>query len=215
MIHLSRVEINLRRFETMKALSSPEIMHAAVMSSFPAMSGDNRPLWRIDGVGECVYIIVQSRTKPDFTHIVEQFGWPASDQKWDSLDYGPFLSRIEEGKVYRFRLRANPTKSVWNGVKGSRGKVCDHITAEQQLQWLRTKAGRCGFSISERDTTGASIVKREVLRFKSKGNSVTISVVTFEGFLKVTDREAFLKSIECGIGRAKAYGCGMLSVSML
>ena len=41
---------------------------------------------------------------------------------------------------------------------------------------------------------------------------MTLSVVTFEGILKVTDRDAFRRSMVSGIGRAKAYGCGLLTV---
>ena len=36
--------------------------------------------------------------------------------------------------------------------------------------------------------------------------------VTFEGMLKVTDAELFRKTLREGIGKEKAYGCGLMTV---
>ena len=211
---LSRVELNEYRRDTMRAIESPQVMHAAVMASFGAFDSndDDRVLWRLDRLGNALYLLVQSRRRPDFTHIVEQFGRPAAGQTWDTLEYDHFLDSIAEGSVWRFRLRANPTHSVME-EGSSRGKVCHHVTAEQQMMWLKSKAERCGFTIeSDYPSIGADIVQREVRRFKRGGKTVTLSTVTFEGVLQVTDAELFRKSMAEGIGRAKAYGCGLLTV---
>ena len=42
--------------------------------------------------------------------------------------------------------------------------------------------------------------------------SVTLLQATFEGVLTVTDAAAFRNALTKGIGRAKAYGMGMLTV---
>ena len=36
---------------------------------------------------------------------------------------------------------------------------------------------------------------------------------TFEGMLTVTDRDAFVHALTHGIGRAKGYGCGLLTIA--
>ena len=71
-MYLSRVELNEYRRETMRAMASPQVMHAAVMASFPAFEGDagGRILWRTDRVSKALYLLVQSEIRPDFTHIV-------------------------------------------------------------------------------------------------------------------------------------------------
>ncbi len=212
-MYLSRIELNGYRRDTMKALGSPEVMHAAVMQSFNSFnqSVEDRPLWRVDRIGPVTYLLVQSARKPDFTHIVEQFGRPNVDMGWDTLDYDNYLSKIEQGQTYRFRLRANPTYAVSEGE--GRGKVYPHVTAEQQMNWLKQKSLTCGFSIeSEEGHTSADIVQRDIKHFKRNGNPMTLSVVTFEGVLIVTDAESFRNAIMRGIGRSKAYGCGMLTV---
>jgi len=214
-MYLSRVEINPRRRDTIKALSSPEVIHAAVMSSFPTIGreGGDRILWRIDELGPSTYILVQSSSKPDFTHIIEQFGWPDSEQQGETQDYTDFLFNIREGDIRNFKLRANPTRSIMEEKSsGKRGKVRQHITAEQQLKWLFEKSEKCGFTLDSSET-GAQIVKREDLRFKNKNNNISITAVSYEGTLKVNNTDEFIQSVKNGIGRAKAYGCGMLIVS--
>ena len=209
---LSRVEINSRRRDTIKALSSPEIIHAAIMSGFPTLGreGGDRVLWRIDELHPSTYILIQSESKPDLTHIVEQFGWPESEQQWESVEYDDFLSNIKDGDIRRFRIRANPTRSV-KEPDSKRGKVRQHITSEQQLNWLYEKSEKCGFSLDTPDA-GAQIIKKENLRFKNKNNNVSITAISYEGILEVTDSEEFINSIKNGIGRAKAYGCGLLEL---
>lgn len=215
MMYLSRVEINPRRRDTMNALLSPEILHAVVMASFPAMEkeGDDRILWRIDTLEPSTYILVQSPIKPDFTHIVEQFGWPESGQKWSTVDYEHFLLNIKDGDLRRFRIRANPTRSVMQkDGESTRGKVCQHVTAEQQLRWLIEKTKKCGFSV-EGPGLDVNIVSRDNLKFKRKNNNITLAAAVFEGILKVEDAELFVDTIKSGLGRAKAYGFGMITIS--
>lgn len=198
----------------MKLLNSPQMIHAAVMASFPSFDDPvkERILWRIDKLSNSTYILVQSERKPDFQHIVSQFGWPESNQKWDCLDYESFFSKIENGQIWRFRLTANPTYSRFED--GKRGKVCAHVTSEQQLDWLIGRARKSGFSIYEADDGPAVEIKqRSILKFQRNGKTVTISSVTFEGILKVDDADVLKNTMMSGFGRSKAYGCGMMTIT--
>lgn len=213
---LSRVEINQFRRETMRALESPQIMHAAVAAGFPPTKSavSERILWRIDRVGSAMYILVQSGIRPDFTHVVEQFGWPASGQAWETIDMDPFLASIEKGQMWRFRLRANPVHAVKGSDDDSRGKVFAHVTAEQQKLWLLSRVQNYGFSIlSASGEDCVEIKQRDLLRFDRQNNKLTISTATFEGTLVIEDKEKFVNTIKTGIGRAKAYGCGLLTIA--
>ena len=42
--------------------------------------------------------------------------------------------------------------------------------------------------------------------------TVSLNVVQFDGILTVSDSAAFLRALSGGIGKAKAYGLGLLSV---
>jgi CRISPR system Cascade subunit CasE len=222
-MYLSRVEINRQRFETKRALANPQIMHAAIMSCFPVSNG--RVLWRTDSIEPAMYVLMTSAVKPDFTSFIQQFGWPASEQRGETKEYEPFLSRVENGSKWHFRLTANPIyRKHLDGEMPAeqRGKIFSHVTVEQQKKWLADRAASRGFcvttSVSERSDGGASemqtfeVVYRQLRRFKRQGKIVTIGVATFEGTLVVTDAELFVQTLRNCLGRAKAYGCGLLTI---
>lgn len=201
----------------MVALASPERLHATVESGFPSSADKKfRNLWRIDRLGNVLYLLVLSDGKPDFTHIVEQFGWPGAEQKWETKDYAPLLGRIELGQKWQFRLRANPVHSVKQPSNSQaqkptkRGKVYAHVTVQQQEQWLLDRAAKYGFSLQE---SSFRVVQQEVKKFQRQRNPVTLGIATFEGILEVEDVALFLRTLICGIGRAKAYGCGLLTIT--
>lgn len=201
----------------MTAFASPQKLHAAVESSFPpGAAEDGRPLWRIDRLGSALYLLVLSSGKPDFSHIVEQFGWPGSEQKWETKNYARLMERIEAGQRWQFRLRANPVHSIKQSnslhthEKTKRGKVYAHVTVHQQEQWLLERALKYGFSLHE---GSFRVVQQEVRQFLRQRKPVTLGIATFEGILEVTDVAMFLRALARGIGRAKAYGCGLLTIA--
>lgn len=218
-MYLSRVELNLRRKNTMEALASPQRLHAAVESSFPSNEEkDNRNLWRIDRLGNAMYLLVLSNGKPDFSHIVDQFGWPGAEQKWETQSYTPLMERIEVGQRWQFRLRANPVHSIKSTSDAEtqkpsqRGKVYAHVTVQQQEQWLLERAAKYGFNLRE---DSFCVVQQEVRKFFRNGKPVTLGIATFEGILEVADTQLFLNTLASGIGRAKAYGCGLLTIARI
>jgi CRISPR system Cascade subunit CasE len=216
-MYLSRIELNYRRRDTIDALASLHKLHAAVESSFPLNTKkEGRNLWRIDKLGNALYLFVLSSGKPDFSHIVEQFGWPGSEQKWETKSYVQLLERIGEGQRWQFRLRANPVHSVKHTSDlqtqepAKRGKVYAHVTVQQQEQWLLERAEKCGFQLQ---AGSFGVVQQEVRRFMRQRKPVTLGIATFEGILEVADVPLFLQALTCGIGRAKAYGCGLLTIA--
>ena len=56
-------------------------------------------------------------------------------------------------------------------------------------------------------------VERSIAEFKHKEHRVTLGVATFEGVLEVTDPEALRRVLIYGIGRGKAYGCGLMTLA--
>ena len=63
-MYFSRIELDMRKRSTMKAISSPSLFHGAIESSF--IGERNRRLWRIDKLGGHTYLLVLSEDKPDF-----------------------------------------------------------------------------------------------------------------------------------------------------
>jgi CRISPR system Cascade subunit CasE len=211
-MYLSRVELDPLRRETMLALASLEPLHAVVETAFGGGASGERKLWRLDNLGDTLHLLLVSPRQPDLAHIVEQFGRPGEGQAGESRDYDPFLERLAPGQTWHFRLRANPVFSQkGNGEK--RGKLCARFTVEQQKQWLRNRAEKNGFTLNEHFELVVRDTKKFHKKFQGEGKLVTLVTATFEGILTVTDAVLLRAALVNGIGRAKAYGCGLLTLA--
>lgn len=211
-MHLTRFEINPARRDARSMLASPQRMHAAVLAAFPESRDDGRILWRLDEGRHDVVLYVVSPGKPDLTHLVETIGRPTYG--WQTGDYGPFLDRLVAGERWAFRLRANPVHTVRSG-DGGRGKRFGHVTAEQQTAWFHRQAQRHGFFVVTGSADAPDVVlrTRRTLRFDRRGRTVTLSTAVFEGTLQVDDPDALREALVGGIGPAKGYGCGLLTLA--
>lgn len=205
-MYLSRVKINTSIRNTIKFLSSPQVIHAAVEASFTD-SDETRKLWRIDYYRGHPYMLLLSQNKPDFASFIKQFGYP--DMPGEVRDYQKVLDILQTGQQYRFRLCANPVYSI-KQTDGQRGKVVPHITITQQEAWLQDKSERAGFTLNE-----VAVIQRGIKKFTRQHKYVTLSTATYEGVLKIKDAEVFKAKIIQGIGRAKSYGCGLLTLAKL
>lgn len=253
---LTRFRVNTARPGARGLLSSPQAVHAAVMSSFPGLlptespgSEGPRVLWRLDHNARAeVLLYIVSPAKPDLTHLVEQAGWPAAaidpeTPGWQTKPYAPFLSRLSKGDRWAFRLTANPVHTIRRKDDEPR-KVTAHLTPVHQMAWLLDRQERAGFRIVEKpadkrllpsgtthkkhehhgDRYELTVRDKRNLSFGKSGGTgasrdrskpVTLVTATFDGRLEVTDPEALQRTLTHGIGRAKAYGCGLMTLAPL
>jgi len=227
-MYLSRVFLNPMRRETRNWSASPQRMHAAVLHGFAEQSTANRPLWRLDRGAHRYELYVVSADRPDLSHLVELGGW--STHVADIADYRPFLDSIRPGRRYLFRLRANPVRSTKDRVDpGGRGRVVNVGSREKQESWLLGRSGSWGFEVPDNaaDPHGAEgvvlgrrnlvLTERETLRFSKLADDsrlqVTLATAQFDGLLEVTDADRLREVLVGGVGRAKAYGCGLLTLA--
>lgn len=202
-------------------------MHAAVLASFPEpptgdRGGEPRVLWRLDQENERCFLYVVSPDEPDFAHLAEQAGWPTTE-RGTSRPYGAFLARLAPGQQWAFRLTANPVRYV-PSPSGGRAKRSAHVTVAQQEAWLLERAERFGFRVTTTKVSGpdgyveipeVAVTRRVTHTFERKGSTspVTIGVAQFDGRLEVVDADALRRALVTGIGPAKAYGCGLLTLA--
>ncbi|MEV6483309.1 type I-E CRISPR-associated protein Cas6/Cse3/CasE [Streptomyces sp. NPDC051576] len=130
------------------------------------------------------------------------------------------------------RLKARTDTPAAPGTPaGHRGFRVAHRTADQQRGWLLKQADRHGFTvpslpapdpapglrIDEQMTPApaVSLVAHDILRFTKRtgGARISISTVTFQGRLRVTDTHALRNALLTGIGPAKGYGQGLLTLA--
>ncbi|WP_026424906.1 type I-E CRISPR-associated protein Cas6/Cse3/CasE [Actinokineospora inagensis] len=211
-MYLTQIEINPKRRGTRHLLASPQRMHAAVLACFPAderaATAGGRVLWRVDQRDDRTLLYLASPHSPDPTVLVEQAGWEGKTT-WRTLPYQPLLERLAAGETWAFRLAANPVRN--KALKpGERSKRLGHVTVAHQQDWFVRQAERHGFSFEEL----ALVVRdRKTWTFNREGSMVTLATAVFEGRLTVTDPEALRAALTHGIGPAKGYGCGLLTLA--
>jgi CRISPR system Cascade subunit CasE len=165
MTYLSRIRINPLRAESRRLLSNPRAMHGAVMGGVPGAADSERVLWRLDADSpHRPHLFVLTRSKPDWTHVVEQAGWPDAEGEHAAVrDYAPLLGQIAVGREFAFRLTASPVQNTQaphsptsrqtallaanTNSKRVRGFRIGHRTAAAQLDWFLTRTERWGFDI--------------------------------------------------------------------
>ncbi|MFF2819685.1 type I-E CRISPR-associated protein Cas6/Cse3/CasE [Kitasatospora cineracea] len=231
-MYLTRFRFNTARAGARRLLSSPQHLHAAVMSAFPEIlptAPGPRVLWRTDHNATAeVQLYVVSPSRPDLTHLVEQAGWPAAAATgtagWQTYAYQPFLERLDKGTTWNFRLTANPVHHA-RTKDGEPTKRTAHLTARHQMQWLLQRQDAGGFRIMAKpadrwhtehgDEHQLAVHGQRNLAFSKHGATgrVTLTAVTFDGRLEVTDPDALRTVLTGGLGKAKAYGCGLMTLA--
>jgi CRISPR system Cascade subunit CasE len=250
-VYLTSFRVNTARLGARRLLSSPQNLHAAVMSSFAEApshaDGGPRVLWRIDHNAKAETLLyIVSPARPDLTHLVEQAGWPTTPTAgWQTFGYGRFLSELAAGDTWGFRLTANPVHSI-RREKGEPTKRTAHLTIRHQTEWLIRRQERAGFrvvekpperrfsrdgAVAENDEKAESdkvkgpeeyeliVHNRRGLSFgkteqsTQRRNHVTLTAVTYDGRLRVTDPDALRRTLTTGLGKAKAYGCGLMTLA--
>lgn len=221
-MYLSRIALNRRRRGAVKLLGSRHAMHAAVMSAFPpgtpTESEAGRVLWRVDRHGDEVHLLVVSPAEPCLAHINDQAGW-STGSPWATRDYTPFLHSLKRDEEFVFRLTANPTHRVSvSAGDESQKRLVAHVTNEHQRQWFLDRAEPNGFDVvlSSGGTDGGRhelvLRERDTSVFRRGQNRVTLVTAAFEGRLRVTDPAQLRHALTHGIGRAKGYGCGLMTL---
>ena len=192
-----------------------------------ARSGPSR-----QGSPSCA-LFISSPVPPDPSHIVEEAGY-STDGGVLVRDMGDFLDRLEAGQRWGFRLCVNPTFRDSRQVNGrGQAKVLAHVTQDQQTQWVLDRAARLGFKVVTSAEYGGDLpvledrggqrvdgsnllingVERGIAEFKRGSSRVTLALATFEGVLEVTDPDALRHGLVHGVGRGKAYGCGLMTLA--
>jgi CRISPR system Cascade subunit CasE len=225
-MHLHRIHLNPRCKEARRDLADPYQMHATLCRAFfpaetPCPAG--ALLWRqepeTDREGRA-RVLIQSRVAPDWSRLPVQ-DWLAHSEPGIDLVQKLALDTLKTGQVFRFRLRANPCKSV-------EGKRQGLVHPDAQQAWLARKGELHGFALPESTTPDyfdfmqssearayhdVRIAHEQLLRgTQHGGNAIRVYSALFEGRLTVTDPARFRAALETGIGHGKVMGLGLLSV---
>lgn len=238
MIFLSQLQLDSLSRRVQTELAHPYEMHRTLSHAFPDLTGDEwtaaRVLFRVDDDRGGWQLLVQSKREPD---------WHAFTSNLGGIRYQLAFPQVKEwqpqfrvGQTLRFRLLANPTfrPKKDDGKDGERRGL---YREAERLDWLARQSERCGFALPLTQTTlsrnGAPLVFRgrshdsltlnlptcQVIdlndgrRFPSPAHKIQFSAARFDGVLQVANTETFQKTVENGIGAAKGFGFGLLSIA--
>ncbi len=196
--------------------------HQLLWESFPNRGDEERSfIYRKERGGHSSF---------PFFYLVSEIA-PISDRNFlQVLGIKEYDPQIVEGELLSFSVRINATISkkvpgkknsvrhtIWQDARaeGLKNGLEDENLAEfidlTTKEWLVSRAERNGFSISCDDFI---VEGYEKITFTKKKNQKEISfgVVDYTGTLRVTNPLRFKELLFKGIGRSKAFGCGLMLV---
>lgn len=215
-IWLTRIVPDPRSPEARRDLAGTTVamnLHRRLMSLFPSNAGpDPRAqfgvLFRIDDTPAGPHILLQSTHQPDLTPLSKGYGTTHS-RPLDAL-----LDALKPGLTIRYRCAASPvrkpgatTRALYNlpSVIPLNGAHADEWWTRQAdtagLKPLTLHSHPLDTAHATRDP--ASGARQRIRHARTR----------FDGSATITDPNLLRQKITEGIGRGKAYGCGLLSIA--
>jgi CRISPR system Cascade subunit CasE len=232
-MHLHRVHLNPRCKEARRDLADPYQMHATLCRAFFPQETKCPPgalLWRLEPETDRhgrARVLIQSHAAPDWDRVPSDWLAPALSDSDIPVSPGIdlvqklALDALQVGQAFRFRLRANPCKTV-------QGKRQGLVHPDAQREWLARKGEQHGFALPESATQDyfdfmrspegrpyydVRVSHEQLLKGNQHGsNAIRVYSALFEGRLRVSDPVRFRAALESGIGHGKVMGLGLLSV---
>lgn len=199
-MYLTQLLLNLQSREARFDLSDRYELHRTLLRAFPqTMPDDERVLYRVEDQHQTpvVPILLQSHEQPDW-NAAERLSKPGYLCRAPNMR--PITPRATAGQQYPFRLQANPS------IKrdGKRHALYDE---DALREWLTRKGAAHGFSVQPEAIQVVKLGKKY-----GKKRQQTWHSVQFDGTLTVVETDAFVAALIGGIGSAKAFGFGLLSI---
>ena len=234
-LHLSLLRLP-RSDSRWRNLSNYEA-HQLIWKAFPGES--RRPfLFHLQEHADHFGLLVQSTRPPDWTalpgvdirlKVIDPMRVHTGDAFSFSLRANPTAQRegYADGKRRRVAVSANVT--LRQDRARARGLDLEEESFERDttlLRWLGRKGQQSGFELIDsvedapelRCHAGPTVSyrihrTRGKRQIRSGAAPITIHGCDFAGYLRVTDPAAFARARAQGIGRAKAFGFGLLMVT--
>ena len=197
-----------------KNITSPTFRHRAIMGLFGQIGGSTPRqelgiLFRLETPAtEAPYFLVQSLQYPDRETLKKISGAQCKDIELQVPPTGtPVLFRVAVNAVKRTSITdaSNKRRTLIKPVE------LDGIGSPDSTisPWIANKLSPALNEVSVLNH------RREVLtdpRDKKKPQSMTVQIDTIDGVATVADPSTLEEILTHGIGREKAYGCGLLTV---
>ena len=185
-------------------VSNETYTHAALLQLFDGNRLTNDVLYQtldVRVVDEVIvsHLLVYSKTAPKLPETVPEhfISTPIIE---DCKEVEPVFKK---GEVFRFSVILNPTKR-----DSETRKQIFLSNPEEREAWVERKFRDAGAKIGNYLEKG-----KKNIHFGHDYGTGTVVGIHYQGLLMVEDPETFQKSYQEGIGRGKAYGCGLIALN--
>lgn len=208
-MHLSKVKLKSNSPRSRYSLGNPYEWHRVLWSLFRHIDGPKAPfLFRVEDLtlSNGASVLLQSDSEPVET-----------DSSATILLTKEFEPNFKKGSCFRFKLTANATKTIRDSENLKRKLRVPLISRDEQISWLLKKFdGVCSLPLDQNGKPLVDINSNNTLYFnthKNGGHRGKIVTVNFEGLMLVQDPYLLDQYLKTGIGPAKSFGCGLLSLA--
>ncbi|WP_404870938.1 type I-E CRISPR-associated protein Cas6/Cse3/CasE (plasmid) [Kitasatospora griseola] len=186
-------------------------LHHRIMSLFPNDIPSTEPrrllgiLFRTETGRDGDRILLQSNREPDLTRLTAGYGTAAAKP------LTPLLDALRKGLPVRYRIAANAVRKP-----GATTRALYDLPEVVPLNgphaddWWTRQAEASGLALT---TLHSTPLDTAVGNRRQNNQRVQHARTLFEGTAHITDPDLLRTRIRDGIGRGKAYGCGMLSIA--
>lgn len=203
-MYLTKLTLNMKNAYVVRNMANCEWIHKLIMERgfghIEALQPRNtlKVLYALDD--NTIY--VQSAVMPRF---MNESGLFIEEPR--TLQIDGMKDRLKEGMCVRVRCTCNPTYHDESGKRRFIG------SEEKRDKWFRNVMDSNGAEVLFLSQTPESTVRGIKKDKNGRGYKLYAQTVTYTGALKIKDGERFWKAFCDGIGKEKAYGCGMLLVT--
>lgn len=199
---LTRVVLNPRHPAVRRDLTDAAGMHQRVMSMLPDDLGDQPRreagvLYRLDTTVDATLLLVQTTLRTDLTKLPDGYGATAT------RDITALLAALSDEMPVHYRIAANPSKRAASGRDKGSLVALSGVAAES---WWHHKAEQHGLALQT-----LTAVAQPAAR--TKESKMRHAVTRFDGRAIITNVDQTRQAVLGGIGRGRAYGCGLLSLA--
>lgn len=210
---LARLVPDERRPDVAGDLRDTGRLHRRIMGLFPDSLGENARaagaiLFRVDDDPRGTSVLVQSAVAPDLARLPE--GYAHGEVR--TLD--PLMDALRPGLPVRYRLTANATRKLGRNTTAGKPLTVVPLHAAEAEAWWARKAGEAGLEL--RILTAVSLNPAKGLRRSpdsTQRQHLQHARTRFDGTALIADPERLRTALAEGVGRAKSYGCGLLTIA--
>ena len=197
-MYLSRMLLDPLNKEVVAAMRDVYKLHELVMGGFKGRDDVGRVLFRLepeqqDGV---VRVLVQSPVEPF---------WQTPVEGLKRLQCRTIFLDFPRGTLMPFRLRANT-------VVTRDGKRLGLVREDSLRDWLLRRSESIGAEFMGFDVADEGYIYGKQFGNNGKSRRLAFKAARFDGRLRVSDHELFAQKLAQGVGPAKGFGHGLLSV---